>query len=293
MELLVTGAHGQVGRAMSCLVPTLRGLSRSDMDLAGNCDLSPFFPTPPSQPTVVVNLAAFTNVDGAQSPDVREEVYAVNGRAPGLLAQQCTRLGIPMIHVSTDYVFSGRRKRGETNHPTDPTEPINEYGRSKLQGEKAVLEAGGIVVRTSWVYTGPANTGRDFVRTMADLADRGVNPSVVDDQWGRPTYAPHLAAALCEVAAVLAGEHEHLVPADLPRVLHCAGSGDPITWCDLAQATFAATGHEPQRVTPITSAEYPVPAPRPVNSALSLEEWVDAGLQPLPAWQDGLIHAVE
>lgn len=293
MELFVTGAHGQVGRALSALAPDVHGLTRSDVDLTGDCDLSSLFPTPPSNPTVLLNLAAFTAVDGAEDPDVRDEVYAVNGRAPGLLAQQCQELGIPMIHVSTDYVFSGRREAGEVNHPTDPTDPINEYGRSKLEGEKAVLEAGGTVVRTSWVYTGPKNTGRDFVRTMSDLADRGVDPAVVADQWGRPTYAPHLAAALHEVATVLAGEHRGIAPGELPRLLHCAGSGDPITWFDLARATFVATGHDGDRVSETTTADYPVPAPRPLNSTLSIEEWQAAGLQPLPAWQDGLAQAVE
>lgn len=293
MDLLFTGAGGQVGRALSALAPGAVALSRADVDLAGSCDLSVVFSTPPARPSVLINLAAFTGVDAAEDAECAQEVELVNAIAPGKLAHQCRELGIPMIQVSTDYAFSGRRAVGEDNHPADPVDPINAYGRSKLAGEQAALEHGATVVRTSWVYTGPENTGKDFVKTMAHLAATGVGPAVVDDQWGRPTYAPHLAAGLLEVARALAGEHETVRAEDVPPVLHCAGSGDPITWFDLARATFAATGHDKQRVSCVPTAEYPTPAARPLNATLSVSEWAELGLRPLPAWQEGLRQSVE
>lgn len=292
MDVFFTGASGQVGHALSALAPTAVGLTRADMDLAGDCDLSSLFSTPPSPRTVLINLAAFTTVDAAEDPAHAAEVEAINASAPGKLARQCATWGIPMIHVSTDYAFSGRRNKGEENHPADVTAPINVYGRTKVAGEQAALAQGAWVVRTSWVYTGPRNEGKDFVKTMVQLAQRGVNPSVVDDQWGRPTYASHLAAGLLEIARALVGEHPSVRAEDVPHILHCAGSGEAITWFDLARSTFAMAGHEAERVSRIPTSEYPTPAPRPLNAALSVSEWEQVGFRPLPAWQDGLKDSV-
>lgn len=299
MMLYFTGASGQVGRALAAVAEqsadsSAVGFTRADLDLSGDAvDLFSLFPTPPPRNSVLINLAAFTNVDGAEDPSQRDQAHTINGVAPGELAKQARELGMPMIQVSTDYVFSGRRKDKGCNAPTDQTGPINVYGASKLAGEVAAMEHGAHVVRTSWVYSGPENAGGDFVKTMTSLADRGVDPSVVDDQWGRPTYAAHLAEALWEVGLVLAGEHSTVEKKDLPQILHCAGSGDPITWKDLACATFAQRGADPARVTGIPTSEYPTPAERPLNATLCLEQWAELGLRPLPAWQDGLTQAMQ
>lgn len=288
MRLYFTGVSGQLGQALAAVCPTAVGWTRADLDLAGSFDLTSIFPTPPRHDAVVINAGAFTAVDAAEDPAHAENVQSINGWAPGELARQCAQLGIPMIHVSTDYVFSGRRDEGEEYRPSDNAEPVNEYGRSKLEGERAALAHGAFVVRTQWVYTGLRNEGKDFVKTMAGLASSGVDPQVVADQWGRPTYAPHLARGLVELAGALSD-----CPQRVPRILHCAGEGQPTTWYELAREVFATAGYDPRRVTPVSTREYPTPAPRPLNSVLSLEDWHAAGLTPLPAWRDGLREAVE
>ena len=294
MQIYFTGAGGQVGRALAALDPQAVGWSRENLNLAGGqVDIRPLFSTPPPPNSLILNLAAFTAVDAAEEDSQATEVRKVNELAPGLIAQQAQELGIPMIQVSTDYVFGGRRKIGECNAPTDPTSPCNEYGRSKLAGEQAALAHGAHVVRTSWVYTGPRNAGKDFVRTMHELAERGVDPAVVDDQWGRPTYAAHLAAGLIELAQALVGEYPRVAAAEIAPIVHCAGSGEAITWKELARATFAAGGHDPQRVRGIPTSEYPTAATRPLNSTLCIDEWQASGLTPLPAWQDGLAQAMQ
>lgn len=294
MTLYFTGASGQVGRAMVALFPHAVGLTRRDVDLAGDVvDLRSFFSTPPPPHSVLINLAAYTAVDDAEAQENRELVHRINAIAPGELARQSQELGMAMIQVSTEYVLSGRREKGQCNPTTETPAPLSYYGQSKWEGEQAALAHGAHVVRTSWVYTGPRNSGRDFVKTMADLAGRGIDPNVVNDQWGRPTYAPHLAGGLGEMARALAGQHEAVDPADIPQVLHCAGSGEPITWYELATASFAAAGYDSQRVTGIATSEYPTPAKRPLNAALCVDEWERLGLAPLPAWQAGLAKAMQ
>lgn len=287
MELYFTGASGQVGRALKALCPEAVGWTRGDVDLAAGVDLSSLLPTPPRPGSVLINLAAFTAVDAAEDPERCSAARRVNGAAVGELAEQARALGMPMIQVSTDYVFSGRRETGACNREDAPTGPINEYGRGKLEGERAALAAGAHVVRTSWVYTGPHNEDGDFVKTMDRLARQGVDPNVVDDQWGRPTYALDLAAGLLQVARRLAAEE------DVPRILHCTNSGEAITWCELAKEVFRAGGHDASRVHGIPTADYPTPAPRPLNATLCIDGWAAAGLQPLPAWRESVAKAME
>lgn len=289
--MIVVGSGGQVGRALLRACPSAVALGRADLDLSGNFSL--FSTTPPpaaNAPTVVVNVAAYTAVDAAEDPNNRQEVYAVNAQAPGRLAEQCRHAGVPFIHVSTDYVFGGQLPVGQVNPVDGRTEPVNEYGRSKLAGEEAVLAHGGHVVRTSWVYSGPGEPGRDFVTTMLSLAQRGINPTVVDDQYGRPSSAPMLASGLLELSELLAagaagarGEVEAM-----PRVLHLAGGGDVTTWYGFAREIFARSGHDPRRVSPVPSSGYLTAAPRPGNTALDLGAWRQAGLTPPPAWQESL-----
>ncbi|WP_231699670.1 MULTISPECIES: dTDP-4-dehydrorhamnose reductase [Corynebacterium] len=284
-KLIVVGAAGQVGRAVCQLVPDAVALTRRELDLTGDvrsaCRL---YSTPGA---TLLNLSAFTAVDAAEDAARAEEVWAVNGRAPGELALACAETGMRMIHVSTDYVFSGDRPEGQLNGEADPVGPVNEYGRSKLAGERAALAAGATVVRTSWVYTGPENTGGDFVKTMVDLASRGVDLRVVDDQWGRPTRALDLARALVDLAEAGVGDNQ---------LLHIAGSGEPITWFTFARAVFEEAGFDPARVSPVPTREYPTAAQRPLNAALDTSAYEklceSVKLTPMPAWRESLREAL-
>ena len=299
--LIVLGSSGQVGAALvaqlqtagRAVVPVAR--HQVDLSAAGVADSFSSFLNDAAalhfQSTpVVVNLAAWTAVDDAETEANRATVTAINATAPGELAKACQGRDIPFIHVSTDYVFGGDGQQvGKTVKglaSDTKTHPVNHYGATKADGERRVLAAGGSVVRTAWVFSGRTGPGRDFVDTMAELAERGMDPSVVNDQWGRPTFAADLATGLIGMADAIAQGH------DIPHILHATGSGDPITWFDFARAIFDATGHDPARVSPISTAEYPTPAARPRNLYLDISGWQEAGLDPLPAWEDGLRRAL-
>jgi dTDP-4-dehydrorhamnose reductase len=208
---------------------------------------------------------------------------AVNSLAPGLLAEACARHDVPLVQVSTDYVFAG--DANTPYEPDAPTVPRTIYGRTKLAGEQAVLAAGtdAWIVRTSWVY---GAVGKNFVKTIARLERQRDTLSVVDDQRGAPTWSAHLATGLLQLAArAAAGEG----PAR--RVLHCTGTGQT-TWCGLAKAVFTELGADPERVRPCSTEDYPSPSPRPAYSVLSGAAWVEAGLTPLPDWRDALTEFV-
>lgn len=286
MTFVVLGSKGQVGSFLAQqLGSAALPVDRSQVDLSSRLSVEQFFSsfsTPTSRPAALINCAAFTAVDEAESETGEVFNNQVNAVAPGWVAQHCQRLGIPMVHVSTDYVFGGELPTGQEYHPHHPTNPVNAYGRAKAAGERAVIEAGGHVVRTAWVYSGPEHPGKDFATTMLRLAQQGVDPKVVNDQFGRPSHAAVVASALKEVAEAL-NEGE-----TLPRVLHATGSGQPTNWCEFAREIFRVSGHDPERVTPISSSEYPTPAQRPANSVLSLDEWERCGLLKLPAWRETL-----
>ncbi|MDN6439240.1 MAG: NAD(P)-dependent oxidoreductase [Corynebacterium nuruki] len=286
MRIIATGATGQVGRELVAL--GAGPLTRRELDLTGDTgDTGDTVMTAARRlfagAEAVIHTAAFTAVDAAEDPSNAAEVTAVNAVAPGLLARAAREVGARFIHVSTDYVFSGRPAGDRPWRVDDPVRPVNVYGATKEQGERGVLEAGGTVVRTSWVWSGPAAPGKDFVTTMAGLAARGVDPQVVDDQTGRPTYAPDLAAGLWDLA--------RRPDAATPGILNYTNSGEPVTWCGLARAVFAGLGHDPERVRPCTTAEYPTPAPRPEWSVLDLAPWTAAVGRP-PEWRDALARGL-
>jgi dTDP-4-dehydrorhamnose reductase len=201
---------------------------------------------------LVVNCAAYTNVDGAESDEAT--AYAVNATGPEHLARACARAGARLIHVSTDFVFCND-PGDEAPRPYEPSdEPValGVYAQSKLAGERAVVAAlpEAVVVRTAWVYTG--GDGKDFVAVMKRLAAGDGPIDVVDDQTGSPTYVGDLAAALLEVAdSGLQG-----------RVLHAANQG-AVSRFGQAQAVFEECGADPRRVRPVSTAQFPRPAPRP------------------------------
>lgn len=230
---------------------------------------------------MVINCAAYTNVDGAEGDEQR--AYAVNAAGPEHIARACARVGAGLIHISTDYVFSGDFG-GSAPHPYGPddkTAPLSVYGRSKLAGEEAVLAASpdAVVVRTAWVYTG--GSGKDFVAVMRRLAAGDGTVEVVADQTGSPTYVADLVAALLQVA-------DGHVQA---RIVHAANQG-AVSRFGQARAVFEGVGADPERVVPTRSADNPRPAARPEYSVLSGRESEQAGLSPLRPWQDALLAAL-
>lgn len=278
-NILVTGAGGQLGRQIVDLwgaggsVGNLAGATSADLDIT---DRSAVFDT--VEPgMVVINCAAYTAVDAAETDEGRARAINVDG--PRHLAAACASVGARLVHVSTDYVFDGAAT--EPYEPDDPTGPQSVYGRTKLEGEQAVLHAlpSSTVVRTAWVYTG---VGSDFVSTMRRLETERDTVTVVDDQIGSPTYSRDLALALLGLA--------ESGPVAAP-ILHVTNSGTA-TWFELARAVFAGIGADPNRVLSCSSAEFVRPAPRPAFSVLSAAAWVGAGFEPLRDWRDALAEAL-
>ncbi len=273
-RIVVTGAGGQLGRAVSAQAPDAVALTRAELDItdagAVRAVLEPG--------DVVLNCAAYTAVDAAESDE--QAAFARNETGPGVLAAACTAVGATLIHVSTDYVFDGAAT--SPYEPGDPTGPTTVYGRSKLAGERAVLREApeAHIVRTAWVYTGDQ---RDFVATMRRLEGERETVRVVEDQIGSPTFAPDLAAGLLELAR--RGRD------GVPQILHATNAGRA-SWFELARAVFAGVGADPARVLPCTSAEYPSSTPRPAYSVLSNSSWAAAGLTPLRDWRFALDDAL-
>ena len=277
MRMVITGAGGQVGRFLAGEA-ALRGyevhaLTRRDCDITDAAAALHHV----RAGDVVVNCAALTNVDDAESDPVG--AHAINAVGPANLAEACARVGARLVHLSTDYVFSGDDAR--PYEVGDRTGPLSVYGRSKLDGELAVhaVLPDAHVVRTSWVYTGGGGT--DFVAVMRRLAGTDRVIDVVDDQTGSPTYAKDLVAALLQIAGG---------GVDAP-VLHVTNAGSASRF-EQARAVFEEVGADPDRVRPVGTAAVPRPARRPVFSALSMADSVRAGLTPLRPWREALAEAV-
>ncbi|KPN51925.1 dTDP-4-dehydrorhamnose reductase [Mycobacterium intracellulare subsp. chimaera] len=234
---------------------------------------------------VVINCAAYTDVDGAETDEAG--AFAVNEAGPGHIARACARAGAQLIHVSTDYVFGGNFEGDfggaapRPYEPSDQTAPQGVYARSKAAGEQAVLAAlpEAVVVRTAWVYTGGA--GKDFVAVMRRLAAGDGPVDVVDDQIGSPTYVGDLAAALLQIV-------DDRVPGP---ILHAANEG-AVSRFEQARAVFEECGADPARVRPVGTDRFPRPAPRPAYSALSGGQSAAAGLRPLRPWRPALVAAL-
>jgi dTDP-4-dehydrorhamnose reductase len=276
---LVTGAGGQLGADLLTVLSTVdgaetRGVTRSDVDVSVQSEVDACVSG--WRPDVVLNAAAYTAVDAAETDEAA--ALAANGAAPGYLAIACAAVGARLVHVSTDYVFDGT---ATSPYPTDaPVAPRSAYGRTKLAGERAVraaLPAASYVVRTAWVY---GAAGRNFVKTMARLESERDTLNVVADQIGSPTWSADLARGLVALSR-----------SDAPAGIYHCTNGGRASWCDLARAVFEELGADPSRVHPISSEQYPVPAPRPAYSVLSAAEWVAAGLPALPDWRDALRRA--
>jgi dTDP-4-dehydrorhamnose reductase len=274
---LVLGARGMLGRDLAALLAAEgaehAALGRAELDLTDTAAVKDAV----AGYDVVLDAAAWTDVDGAETHE--DAANAVNGTAVRGLALACADTGARLLYPSTDYVFPGDAT--EPIAEDAPTAPLNAYGRSKLLGERAVLELlpeRGYVVRTAWLY---GRHGKNFVATMLRLAGDREFVEVVDDQQGQPTSTPELARRLLALGtAALAGR----APAG---VYHGTCSGQT-TWFGLARAAFELSGLDPERVHPITSDRFPRPAPRPAYSVLGHARWAQAGLDPMPHWRETL-----
>ncbi len=268
MRIFITGADGQLGSELRRVLhgeTLLLGtwpqfdLEKPDVERA----------IVEAQPDVVIHAAAYTNVDQAErEPD---RVMRINAEGTRRVAQAAAAVGAKLIYLSTDYVFDGEKRVPYVE--TDEPHPINVYGRSKLEGEREALAycPNTLVVRTSWLY---GSTGKNFVRTILQLAAEQPVLKVVADQRGCPTHARDLASALCQI-----------VPLDLRGILHATGAGD-CTWYEFACEIVSVMGLT-VRVEPISTDEAGRPARRPAYSVLSCQRLHDAGIR-MPHWKESL-----
>lgn len=254
MSLLVFGKTGQVATELKLLEPNASFLGREEADLSDPEACATALRA--HAPSAVINAAAYTAVDRAEE----EEPLAttINGAAPGAMAQVCAALGIPLVHISTDYVFAGDGTAPW--QPDDPTGPLGAYGRSKLVGEEAVRAAGGphVILRTSWVFSAH---GANFLKTMLRLSETRDALNVVEDQIGGPTPAGAIAAACQRIAKDLQAHP------DRSGTYHFSGAPDA-SWADFAREIFSKAKRYVD-VTGIPSRDYPTPAARPLNSRMA------------------------
>lgn len=278
MSLMITGSNGQLGRALRKIYPEAVAVDHEELNIADPESVSTF---DWAGIDTIINAAAYTNVDEAETTAGTMSAFAANAQGPANLAAIARENDLTLVHVSTDYVFDGRKSEPYTED--DPINPLSIYGRSKAAGDIAASSVDKhYILRTSWVI----GDGGNFVRTMLSLAEKDVDPSVVSDQVGRPSFTADLAQAI-----------EHLLKTKPePGIYNCSNSGDVISWADLAKEAFEAADHDPGRVSKTTTEEYFAGkegiAPRPANSAFSLDKLESTGLE-LRNWRETLKEYIE
>lgn len=274
---MIVGGEGQLGRAMATQLARTNtefiSLSHGQLDITSEVDIHSYLRS--ELPDVVVNAAAWTNVDLAESHE--EEALLINARGPKLIAEACSKIGAKFVSISTDYVFSG-----VSNSPwseASEVAPVSAYGRTKAAGERATLETypkGSYVVRTAWLYS---PWGKNFVKTVLRFAlgETG-SIEVVNDQFGQPTSAYDLARQI-----------QQMIIQDLtPGIYHGTNSGQT-TWFEFAQKIFELAQLDLDRVVPTDSSQYSRVAKRPAYSVLGHNNWAQQNLEPMQSWQDALI----
>jgi dTDP-4-dehydrorhamnose 3,5-epimerase/reductase len=266
-KTLIIGAGGQLGRALIRAIPTAVPVNRATLDLADPESLSEFDFGPYG---IVINAAAYTKVDTAETDDGRRTAWAVNVGGVGGLVEAARKHRFTLVHFSSDYVFDGAQG---FHSETEPFSPLGVYGQTKAAGDALVASLPThYLLRTSWVI----GDGHNFVQTMATLADRGVNPEVVDDQFGRLTFTADISRATV-----------HLLEIGAPYgTYNLSNAGDPMTWAGIARAVFEARGRDAASVKSVTTAEYGAGkslAPRPRHSLLSLDKIISSGFRPADA----------
>lgn len=262
---LVIGANGQLGRALRAALPTGDFADRSRIDLGSEESLSR---VRWAEYDTVINAAAYTNVDAAETVAGRADCWDANVTGVARLVRHVRGHGITLVHVSSDYVFDGTKRTPYTEQ--DPIAPLGVYGQTKAASDTIVATVPRhYIVRTSWVI----GDGGNFVRTMATLASRGIDPAVVNDQSGRLSFTPDIAAGIVHL----------LRRRSSYGVYNLTGGGPEASWADIARQVFASLGHDPARVTGVSTAAYfagKSAAPRPVNSVLSLDKIEATGFTP-------------
>lgn len=276
MKILITGSNGMLGHDLvealrndhDLIITTSKTLDITDRELVIRfvCE---------SEPDIVINSAAYTDVDGCETN--QDLAYSVNGDGVRNLAIACKKTDCTLMHISTDYVFSGEGTRPWVED--DDVDPVSVYGKSKLQGEQAIMETLDkfFILRTAWLY---GVNGRNFPKTMIELAKDHSEITVVYDEVGTPTYTSDLAGAISE-----------LIETDLYGVYHLTNSGN-CSWCEFARYIFDVAGIDVD-VVPVTASEFARPAPRPSYSVLKNRNWVENGFKPLRSYKEAIIEYIE
>ena len=268
----ITGANGQLGTALRKKYPKARYADIAELDITDMASIESYDWTGVD---ILINAAAYTNVDGAESPEGKKTAKAVNAEAVANLAKLCQSKQITLVHISTDYVFDGSN---DNHSETEPTSPLSVYGSSKAEGDKF---AGGTpkhyILRTSWVI----GEGKNFVRIMMSLAEKNISPTVVHDQVGRLTFTKTLVDAI-----------DHLLTTEAAfGTYNVSNDGEPASWADITREIFKELGREDLTVTDVTTEKYYAGktgiAPRPLKSTLNLAKIKAAGFKPTD-WKDEL-----
>ena len=291
-KIIITGKNGQVGYALvEALTPLceLHAFDSSEFDLSNEAQVRERIQT--IRPDIIINAAAYTAVDRAETDEAT--AFAVNANGPKIIGQEATKVGAVVIHFSSDYVFDGKKKRPYVE--SDKTNPLGNYGASKLQGEKLLLDAcpQSIILRTSWVVS---SHGANFAKTMLKLAAERETLNVVADQFGAPTPAKLLAKAATLLVAKLAQAGKAKFPFGC---YHFAPSGET-NWCDYARFVIgesiklgAQLKLAPGNIRPIRTDEYPTPAKRPHNSRLDCGLFQKTFDFTFPSWESGILGIIQ
>jgi len=271
-EIFIIGARGQLGTALRKKYPGAQIADSNELDITNAQSVADFNW---DGIKVIINAAAYTNVDGAETPEGRESAWEVNATAVGDLVSVAIAHDMILVHISTDYVFDGTK----TPHlETEDFSPLNVYGQTKVAGDIAAsLAPKHYIVRTSWVI----GEGKNFVLTMKSLAEQGIKPSVVNDQIGRLTFTTDLANAIA-----------HLLSTNAPfGTYNFTNDGDSVSWADIAANVYEAYGHDRSEITGVSTEEYyrgkDGIAPRPLQSTLSLDKIKATGFAPRD-WREAL-----
>ncbi len=282
MKILVFGIHGQLGNALTRAVwPEgweVSALDMPDVDFTDTASLRQVIAS--TKPALIVNAAAYTAVDKAESETVLN--WQINALAPAAIAEEAAKVGAALVHVSTDYVYNGAKEGSWVEE--DTVGPLGGYGSAKVASEMAVraLLPRHLILRTSWVY---AAHGNNFVKTMLRVGRERDRLTVVDDQWGRPTEATDLGDGIIQAA------HQAVSRDADWGTYNFSNSGAPTTWCGFARAIFTEAapwyGKGPE-VVAIPTSDYPTPARRPANSVMSLDKWQKTFGHTPRAWPDSL-----
>ena len=276
-EIFIMGANGQLGTALRQLYPEARSADRDTLDMTDWNAVNTYDWT---QTKLILNAAGYTAVDLAETAEGRRDAWQVNAVAVANLARIAISHDITLVHVSTEYVFDGT----VSPHLEDePFTPLSVYGQTKAAGDLAAsLATRHYIARISWLI----GDGKNFVRTMADLAERGIAPSVVDDQIGRLTFTDTLSHAI-----------KHLIDSEAPYgTYNISNDGDSASWADIAKLVYEARGHSADEVTPVSTEEYYAGkdgiAPRPLQSTLDLAKLKSTGFEP-EDWREKLKEYLE